>query len=146
MEDVFVLEAPDLGEMRRVLIGHDNSGFGPGWKLEDVTVEDLNAAMDAPDAHKKQHFAGDVWLDKSKAPYQTQAELLPSDGVQRAKAKKVKYTARSPTLTHSFIHSFICDCLVIEYPVHNLSARIKRGAQLRGLDAVYTVIRSDNGL
>ena len=101
---MFMLEAPDLGEMRRVLIGHDNSGFGPGWKLEDVTVEDLNAAMDAPDAHKKQHFAGDVWLDKSKAPYQTQAELLPSDGVQRAKAKKVKYTARLAH-SHSLVHS-----------------------------------------
>ena len=92
VEDVFILEAPDLGEIRRVLIGHDNSGFGPGWKLEDVTVEDLNAAVDAPETHKKQHFLADTWLDKSKSPYQTQTEIFPSDGVQRAKVKKVKYT------------------------------------------------------
>jgi hypothetical protein len=34
--DVFGIEAVDLGELTKIRIGHDNSGFGPGWFLEKV--------------------------------------------------------------------------------------------------------------
>ena len=89
--DIFVIEAPFLGEIRRVVIGHDNSGWGPGWKLDDVIVEDINAAFDAPDWHKKRFFNADCWLDKKVAPYQTECELLPASGGQRMKKQLVKY-------------------------------------------------------
>ena len=74
-----------------MVIGHDNSGFGPGWKLDDVIVEDINAASDAPDWHKKRFFTADCWLDEKIAPYQTECELLPASGGQRMKKQLVKY-------------------------------------------------------
>ena len=52
--DVFVFEAPDLGAVLRVLIGHDNKGMGPGWKLGDVTVEV------APDTHRSPYYTPHV--------------------------------------------------------------------------------------
>nr|KAG5694178.1 hypothetical protein BaRGS_016024 [Batillaria attramentaria] len=33
-QDEFLLECPKLGRLERVRIGHDNSGFGPGWFLD----------------------------------------------------------------------------------------------------------------
>lgn len=38
--DTFVLEVPDIGELQRCCIGHDNSDHGFGWHLLDVRVED----------------------------------------------------------------------------------------------------------
>ena len=34
--DEFILECPKLGRLERIRIGHDNSGFGPGWYLDKV--------------------------------------------------------------------------------------------------------------
>lgn len=36
--DEFLLECPKLGRLERVRIGHDNTGFGPGWYLDKVTL------------------------------------------------------------------------------------------------------------
>jgi hypothetical protein len=32
----FQVEAVDMGELKKIIIGHDNSGLGPGWFLEKV--------------------------------------------------------------------------------------------------------------
>merc|ERR1712110_777937 len=39
--DEFVIECPKMGRLERVRIGHDNSGFGAGWFLDQVLVDDL---------------------------------------------------------------------------------------------------------
>ena len=36
--DEFVLQIPKLGRLERIRIGHDNSGFGPGWFLDKVSA------------------------------------------------------------------------------------------------------------
>ena len=36
--DEFVIECPCLGRLEKIRIGHDNSGFGPGWFLDQVGV------------------------------------------------------------------------------------------------------------
>ena len=92
--DVFVFESPFLGEIQSVKIGHDNSGFGPAWKLDEVLVEDTTADLEAPEWHRSRAFRADAWLDASKAPFATELELTPSDGVfsQRAKVEMTDYT------------------------------------------------------
>ncbi|XP_076450682.1 LOW QUALITY PROTEIN: lipoxygenase homology domain-containing protein 1-like [Babylonia areolata] len=40
--DEFILESPKLGRLERIRIGHDNSGFGPGWFLDKVIVDDVD--------------------------------------------------------------------------------------------------------
>ena len=96
-EDVFFLESAFLGEIRRVKIGHDGSGFGPAWKLDDVVIEDLDAAPDAPDWHRERFFDADAWLDSSRAPFQTTLELEPTSGGQRARRETVTYTVTTRT-------------------------------------------------
>lgn len=39
--DEFILECPKLGRLERVRIGHDNTGFGPGWFLDKIIVDDV---------------------------------------------------------------------------------------------------------
>ncbi|GFN87704.1 fibronectin type iii domain-containing protein 1 [Plakobranchus ocellatus] len=36
-KDEFLLQCPKLGRLDRVRIGHDNSGFGPGWYLDKAS-------------------------------------------------------------------------------------------------------------
>eukprot|EP00117_Sycon_ciliatum_P037412 scpid25386/ scgid5488/ Lipoxygenase homology domain-containing protein 1 len=38
--DKFVVKCPSLGVIDRIFVGHDNSGFGPGWFLDEASVED----------------------------------------------------------------------------------------------------------
>lgn len=36
--DTFSTEIPDLGDIRRLCVRHDNPGIGPGWFLERIVV------------------------------------------------------------------------------------------------------------
>ncbi|KAM7415994.1 hypothetical protein PAMA_018188 [Pampus argenteus] len=40
-EDKFTIEAPNLGKVRKITIGHNNKGSSAGWFLEKVIVDDL---------------------------------------------------------------------------------------------------------
>ncbi len=35
-----MIESACLGELQRLRIGHDNSGFAPSWFLENIVVHD----------------------------------------------------------------------------------------------------------
>ena len=37
------MKAVDLGELKTLRIRHDNSGLGPGWYLDQVTVDDTRS-------------------------------------------------------------------------------------------------------
>jgi len=39
--DKFEFDCQDLGDLRRVIIGHDNTGIGSAWKLTKVEVEEM---------------------------------------------------------------------------------------------------------
>nr|XP_057926865.1 lipoxygenase homology domain-containing protein 1 isoform X2 [Doryrhamphus excisus] len=40
-EDKFTFEAPNLGKVRKITIGHNNKGSSAGWFVDKVTVDDL---------------------------------------------------------------------------------------------------------
>uniref|UniRef100_A0A8C3EMU7 Lipoxygenase homology PLAT domains 1 n=1 Tax=Corvus moneduloides TaxID=1196302 RepID=A0A8C3EMU7_CORMO len=40
-EDKFTLDAPNLGKLRKINIGHNNKGGSAGWFLEKVIIEDI---------------------------------------------------------------------------------------------------------
>lgn len=57
--DEFVLEVPDIGMLKSIKIGHDNSGPGAGWKLDNVLVQNMLT--------KEQiDFKAFRWLDKNQ--------------------------------------------------------------------------------
>ncbi|KAL8204245.1 UNVERIFIED_CONTAM: Lipoxygenase y domain-containing protein 1 [Gekko kuhli] len=40
-EDKFTLDAPNLGRLRKINIGHNNKGGSAGWFLDKVLIEDI---------------------------------------------------------------------------------------------------------
>ena len=38
--DAFLIEAVNLDELERVVVGHDGKGFGAGWYLEKIIVRE----------------------------------------------------------------------------------------------------------
>ena len=57
--DEFHIECPCLGPLKRVRIGHDNSGIGAGWFLDKVIVDDL-------DQGTVYEFPCERWFDKKE--------------------------------------------------------------------------------
>ena len=41
--DVFFLDAPDVGRFQKLVMAHDNSGFGSAWKLAKVEIVNTNS-------------------------------------------------------------------------------------------------------
>eukprot|EP00794_Sanderia_malayensis_P016965 gene16965-18674_t len=69
--DDFQLEALDLGTLTKVLIEHDNKGFGAGWFLDKVVVTNTTDSVATV-------FPCGQWLDKKKGDKQISRELLPA--------------------------------------------------------------------
>jgi hypothetical protein len=59
--DVFGIEAFDIGELTKITVGHDGSGFGSGWFLDNVVVRDETLR------NKEYKFQCGRWLDKVTA-------------------------------------------------------------------------------
>ncbi|XP_063398724.1 lipoxygenase homology domain-containing protein 1-like isoform X1 [Mytilus trossulus] len=67
--DKFTLECLDLGELIKVRVEHDNSGFRPGWFLEKVEV--VNQGTSATS-----EFQCHRWFDKDKDDGQIVRDIL----------------------------------------------------------------------
>ncbi|XP_035657481.1 lipoxygenase homology domain-containing protein 1-like [Branchiostoma floridae] len=68
--DLFELEAVSLGELQKVVIGHDGHGLGAGWHLDKVVIKE------SPGAEEKYTFPCGRWLDENEDDKQTERELL----------------------------------------------------------------------
>ncbi|XP_030048769.1 lipoxygenase homology domain-containing protein 1 [Microcaecilia unicolor] len=69
--DVFTVEAVDIGELKKIKIGHDNKGGSAGWFLDWVEI-------DAPSLGKCIRFPCGRWLDKSEDDGAIERYLFPS--------------------------------------------------------------------
>lgn len=58
-EDIFTLEAAELGNIFKVKLRHDNSNFSPSWFVDRVEVRDL-------ETDKLYPFICERWLSKKK--------------------------------------------------------------------------------
>jgi hypothetical protein len=45
--DTFFFDSPDVGRFQKLVIGHDNSGFGAAWKLSKVEIVNTNSGEQA---------------------------------------------------------------------------------------------------
>ncbi|KAL2092882.1 hypothetical protein ACEWY4_012680 [Coilia grayii] len=72
MIDEFTVEAVDLGELRKLRIGHDNSGGSPGWFLDWV---DINA----PSQGQRIRFPCGRWLDRGEDDGAIVRDLYPAE-------------------------------------------------------------------
>lgn len=71
-EDIFEVKEADIGDLRKVRVGHDGKGPGAGWHLKEIIV-------DAPKLGKKWRFPCDRWFDKGEDDGKIERELYPMD-------------------------------------------------------------------
>ena len=69
--DTFGIEAVSLGELKKLRIGHDGTGFGSGWFLENVII------TNEKEEGKSWVFNCGKWLDKGEGDGQILRELAP---------------------------------------------------------------------
>ncbi|CAF1287745.1 unnamed protein product [Rotaria sordida] len=82
--DVFEIEAMDIGEPKKIKIGHDDSGFRPDWLLERVEI-------DVPKFGRIWIFPCGKWLSTSKGDCQLEVELYPQSMATEAYKPYVPY-------------------------------------------------------
>lgn len=68
--DKFIYEAADLGDLKKLRIGHDNAGGGADWHLDKVEV-------DAPAVGKQWVFPCNRWFAKGKDDSALERVLVP---------------------------------------------------------------------
>eukprot|EP00899_Mesostigma_viride_P015258 jgi/Mesvir1/23733/Mv18674-RA.1 len=69
--DEFTITAPNVGEIQKLRIGHDNSGMGPGWFLDYVQIRDASSGA-------TWRFPCHRWLDKKEEDGAIERELVPA--------------------------------------------------------------------
>lgn len=71
-DEEFVLEVVNIGELEKIVISHDDSGFRSDWFLEKVII-------DCPSLGKSWTFPCNRWLAKGKDDGKTERELFPQN-------------------------------------------------------------------
>jgi hypothetical protein len=88
-----------LGDLQRIHIGHDNSGFGSAWFLDKVVIEDEHTG-------KQYTFSGQRWLDKGQGDGKIECDLYEGRNADHLKVEgdkgheprpQVKVKSPSPT-------------------------------------------------
>lgn len=62
LTDIFEIDVPNLGEIYRICVRHDNSGSYPDWFLENVRI--------VRDDGKEWYFSFNQWLSEDQYPYE----------------------------------------------------------------------------
>ncbi|XP_037981638.1 lipoxygenase homology domain-containing protein 1 isoform X2 [Motacilla alba alba] len=70
--DEFTVESVDIGDLKKIKIGHDNKGNSTGWFLEWVEI-------DAPSLGQCLKFPCGRWLDKSEDDGAVERIIFPAD-------------------------------------------------------------------
>ncbi|KAM4708199.1 lipoxygenase homology domain-containing protein 1 [Discoglossus pictus] len=70
--DIFTVEAVDIGDLKKIKIGHDNKGSSAGWFLDWVEI-------DAPSLGQRVKFPCGRWLDKTEDDGAIERYLFPSE-------------------------------------------------------------------
>ena len=75
-EDVFVAELCDVGEIEKLRIGHDDSGFKSGWHLNRVVVRTMNDAANFKSGSTEMVFPCNRWLASDEGDKRVEIDLL----------------------------------------------------------------------
>ncbi|KGL83888.1 Lipoxygenase homology domain-containing protein 1, partial [Tinamus guttatus] len=70
--DEFTVESVDIGDLKKIKIGHDNKGSSTGWFLEWVEI-------DAPSLGRCLKFPSGRWLDKSEDDGAIERIIFPAE-------------------------------------------------------------------
>uniref|UniRef100_G3QS54 Lipoxygenase homology domain-containing protein 1 n=1 Tax=Gorilla gorilla gorilla TaxID=9595 RepID=G3QS54_GORGO len=73
--DEFTLETLNIGNINRLVIGHDSTGMHASWFLGSIQIR-------VPRQGKQYTFPANRWLDKNQADGRLEVELYPSEVVE----------------------------------------------------------------
>ena len=73
--DTFKIIVSDLGPLTKLIIGHDDSGFGSGWMLDHLDITNMTD-------NTMTTFPCNEWLDKKKGDKKIERELFPAKTLQ----------------------------------------------------------------
>lgn len=81
---MFEVESSNVGVMSKIRIGHDGAGWGAGWHLRKVTVENLATG-------EILEFECNRWFDKKEDDGAIERDLVPSvdDGIPKISWKMI---------------------------------------------------------
>ncbi|KAL1253398.1 hypothetical protein QQF64_018091 [Cirrhinus molitorella] len=68
-EDKFTIEAPNLGRLRKITIGHNNKGSSAGWACDKVVIDDMGNK-------EVYEFPVNAWFDISEGDGKIQRDVL----------------------------------------------------------------------
>uniref|UniRef100_G1RKM4 Lipoxygenase homology domain-containing protein 1 n=1 Tax=Nomascus leucogenys TaxID=61853 RepID=G1RKM4_NOMLE len=68
-EDRFILDAPDLGQLMKINVGHNNKGGSAGWFLSQIVIEDIGNK-------RKYDFPLNRWLALDEDDGKIQRDIL----------------------------------------------------------------------
>ncbi|CAF1005020.1 unnamed protein product [Rotaria sordida] len=85
-KDEFIIECPTVGILNKILIAHNNKGLAPGWFLDRILIEDVNA-------HHIYEFPCNRWLAKNEDDKQIARFLFPktSADYEKPSVRKNQY-------------------------------------------------------
>jgi hypothetical protein len=81
--DQFVVEGLDVGEICHIVIGHDNTGNGPSWHLQQVEIRCENQGG----GNKLTVFPCNEWFEQGDGDGQTKRSLVPDDPANPQKSR-----------------------------------------------------------
>nr|XP_055024965.1 lipoxygenase homology domain-containing protein 1 isoform X1 [Misgurnus anguillicaudatus] len=70
--DIFTVNTFDIGQISRLMIGHNNEGMRAGWFLDSVQIM-------VPNHGKHYMFPSHRWLSKDEADGKTEVDIYPSE-------------------------------------------------------------------
>ncbi|CAF4182729.1 unnamed protein product, partial [Rotaria sordida] len=85
-KDEFTVDCPTVGVLNKILIAHNNKGSAPGWFLDRILIEDVNA-------HHIYEFPCNRWLAKDEDDKQISRFLFSKTSTDQGKqpVRKNKY-------------------------------------------------------
>ncbi|POI32547.1 hypothetical protein CIB84_003701 [Bambusicola thoracicus] len=92
--DEFTVESVDIGDLKKIKIGHDNAGNSNGWFLEWVEI-------DAPSLGQCLKFPCGRWLDKSEDDGAIERFIFPAE-LQTTEYIPCEQNAISPVYAHHY--------------------------------------------
>uniref|UniRef100_A0A8D0GZA6 Lipoxygenase homology PLAT domains 1 n=1 Tax=Sphenodon punctatus TaxID=8508 RepID=A0A8D0GZA6_SPHPU len=115
--DVFTVECVDLGDLKKIKIGHYNEGSSPGWFLEWVEI-------DAPSLGLCLKFPSGRWLDKSEDDGTIARDIFPAELQTRTYVPFVPYEVTVHT-SDIFGAGTYADVFVVLYGVDGVCTHQK---------------------
>jgi hypothetical protein len=101
---VFTVTTNELGELKSIRIGHDDSGIGPDWFLDGVKIKNERTG-------KEYTFGCGKWLSSSRSNAQLIRDLVPTGGEFTTDITTYRVTVKTGDLRGSGTDANILKCL-----------------------------------